>query len=299
MSETFYLMAEDRAAIAISGEDREAFLQGLVSNDVRRATPDQAIWAAFLTAQGKYLHDFFLVGLGDGYAADCEADRRADLLRRLKMYKLRSKVELADLGDSHVVALLYGDGTATALGLTGEKGSAAAFGGGVAFVDPRLADGGCRAILPRADAQQVLADAGFRRGDRADWERRRLSLGLPDGSRDLPVEKAILLENGFEELSGVDWNKGCYMGQELTARTKYRGLVRKRLMPVAFDGPTPEPGTPVLLDGKDAGETRSGLGDRGLALLRLEQVEKAASDGQPLLAGETKVLPEKPDWASF
>ena len=116
---------------------------------------------------------------------------------------------------------------------------------------------------------------------------------MPDGSRDLQVEKALLLENGFDELNGVDWKKGCYMGQELTARTKYRALIRKRLFPVKVEGPLPEPGTPVHRDGEEVGEVRSGTGDRALAMLRLDA---ARADGTALMAGATRIVPEIPDW---
>ena len=122
-------------------------------------------------------------------------------------------------------------------------------------------------------------------------------LGLPDGSRDMVVEKATLLESGFDELNGVDWDKGCYMGQELTARTKYRGLTKKRLMPVDIDGPVPPSGTPVMVDGKEAGEMRSARGGVGLALIRLEHLDKAA--GARFTAGEARITPRKPDWAAF
>ncbi len=122
---------------------------------------------------------------------------------------------------------------------------------------------------------------------------------MPDGSRDLVVEKAILLEAGFDELHGVDWDKGCYMGQELTARTKYRALIKKRLLPVKVEGTLPPPGTAIMLDGQDAGEIRSGRGDLALALLRLEAVEQAASAAAPLKAGAATVTPIKPGWARF
>jgi hypothetical protein len=115
---------------------------------------------------------------------------------------------------------------------------------------------------------------------------------VPDGSRDLIVEKALLLESGFDELHGVDWQKGCYMGQELTARTKYRGLVRKRLFPVKVEGPLPAPGSVIERDGQEVGEIRSGTGDRALALLRLEAVR--APEG--LSSGTTRILPEVPAW---
>jgi hypothetical protein len=131
------------------------------------------------------------------------------------------------------------------------------------------------------------------------YDQLRLSLGVPDGSRDLVVEKAILLEAGFDELHGVDWDKGCYMGQELTARTKYRGLIKKRLMPVAVEGPLPEPGTTITLGDHEAGEIRSSRGEIALALLRLEAVDEAAKNQIPLRAGGAKLTPIKPGWARF
>jgi hypothetical protein len=113
------------------------------------------------------------------------------------------------------------------------------------------------------------------------------------------VEDALLLENGFDELGGVDWKKGCYVGQEVTARMKYRALIRKRLMPVRIDGPAPASGTRVMLGDVEAGEMRSAAGGLGLALLRLEAVEKATADGVALVAGEAKLTPHKPGWANF
>ncbi len=136
-------------------------------------------------------------------------------------------------------------------------GIARAFAAGIAFVDPRLAALGARCILPRESARSALIEAGLAEAEFAAYDHLRLGLGIPDGSRDLVLEKSILLEAGFDELNGVDWNKGCYIGQELTARTKYRGLVKRRLMPVMIDGPAPAPGTIVTADGRDVGEMRS------------------------------------------
>jgi folate-binding protein YgfZ len=281
-----FLIARDRAVIALSGEDRQSFLQGLVSNDVAKATAVRAIYAAFLTPQGKYLHDIFIAAAGERLLIDCEAARRADLLRRLSLYKLRAKVALGN-ADELAVGLHFGGGALEALPLKAETGLARAGDEGTVFVDPRLAALGARAILPPVKFPAENAEPG-------DYDQLRLSLGVPDGSRDLPVEKAILLENGFDELNAIDWNKGCYMGQELTARTRYRGLVRKRLMPVAIEGPAPAPGTPLLLGDKEAGEMRSASGEIGLALVRLEALGHGA-----LVAGSAKLSPRKPDWAKF
>ncbi len=305
MSQPHAVILETRGVLKATGPDVRAFLQGIVSNDVLRVAPERAVWTAFQTPQGKFLHEFFLVEApeaapeeGPAFLLDAEAARRADLLRRLSIYKLRAKARLSDANEAFCVAALFGEGALGRLGLEGgEAGRAAAFAGGRAFVDPRLPELGARAILPREGARAALAAAGFAAAGQQDYDRLRIPLGVPDGSRDLEVEKSLLLESGFEELNGLDWDKGCYMGQELTARTKYRGLVKKRLMPVEIDGPAPAPGTPVLRDGREAGVMRSSAGGVGLALLRLERL--AGLDGQALTAGEAKVTPAKPDWARF
>jgi hypothetical protein len=295
---------ETRGLIAVEGPDACQFLQGLVSNDVEKLAPGRALHSAFLTAQGKYLHDFFMVLADSTWAngailLDCEAGRLDDLLRRLKMYTLRSQVTLADRTGDLAVAALIGSPWADGLDLAAEAGSAGPYLGGLAYVDPRLAAMGGRCVLPRDGAARALEDAGFAAATAADYDAQRLSLGLPDGSRDLVVERAILLENGFDELGSIDWDKGCYMGQELTARTKHRALIKKRLMPVAVDGPLPPAGTPVMLGDKQAGEMRSGQDGWGLALMRLEYLEKAAEAEAPFTAGEARLTPKKPDWASF
>jgi len=299
MSEARYAILEERGILAISGADRREFLQGLVSNDTRKLGSGRALYAALLTPQGKYLHDFFLAEAGETILLDGEKARLPDLLRRLSLYKLRSKVSIADASDRYLVAAAFGEGSGSKLGLAGERGSAVGFGGGVAFVDPRLASLGERLILPRASGEAALAAGGLARADGAVYDRLRLEAGVPDGSRDLPVEKAILLEAGFDELGGIDWEKGCYMGQELTARTKYRALIKKRLLPVRVEGALPEPGTPVMIDGAEAGEIRSGRGDRALALLRLEAIEDSGRTGIPLTAGGARITPIKPEWVRY
>src|SRR4029453_5172701 len=140
----------------------------------------------------------------------------------------------------------------------------------IAFVDPRLPDLGIRVIAPTGTAPTLLQSHGFSAGPLQSYDELRLALGVPDGTRDLVVDKSLLLENGFDELNGVDWQKGCYMGQELTARTKYRALIRKRLFPVDVQGELPAFGTVIEKNGEEVGELRSGSGRRALALLQTE-----------------------------
>ena len=298
MEKSFVLLM-DRGLIAIEGEDTRTFLQGLVSNDVNRVSEDRAIHAAFLTPQGRYLHDFFIMQLGGALFLDCEIERRDDLIKRLSMYKLRAKVTLGVPAGEYVIAAMFGEGALEALELPPEPGRAIAFGGGVAYVDPRLPEAGTRAVILRKRFVNILKRHEFNPAPPTDYDIHRMSLGLPNGSCDLKVEKAFLLENGFDELNGIDWDKGCYLGQELTARTKYRGLVKKRLMPVEVDGALPPPGTPVMLDGQEAGEMRSGQDKVGLAMIRLENLEQAAESDTGFTAGEARLLLRKPDWAVF
>jgi len=272
-----------RSVISVAGADRVEFLQGLISNDTRKVGPGCAVWAALLTPQGRFLNDMFVVDAGnDAFFLETERARAPALAKKLKMYTLRSKVSVEDMGATLEVAAAFGDDASRALGV-----------GTVSFVDPRLEALGIRVIAAAGQASTLLAARGFAETSLAGYDAMRLPLGVPDGSRDLQVEKALLLENGFDELNGVDWKKGCYMGQELTARTKYRALIKKRLFPVKVVGTLPEPGTPVLQDGAEVGELRSGTGDRALAMLRLDA---ARGSGAALMAGDTRIVPEIPSW---
>ncbi len=299
MAKSRFAFLEDRGVLSVSGEDARAFLQGIVTNDVDKVTPDGAIYAALLTPQGKYLFDFFIAARGDDLLLDAEAARLPDLAKRLTMYRLRAKAEIADISADYRVAAIFGDDAAGDLALPAQSGVARALDGGVVYVDPRLAAVGARAILPRAGAEAVLTDAGLIPAAAESYDSYRLQFALPDSSRDLIVDKATMVESNFEDLNGVDFGKGCYVGQEVTARTKYRGLVRKRLLRVDVDGPLPAPGTPIMRDGKEAGTMQSGRDSVGIALLRLEHVDQAESSGEPLIAGDARLTPVKPDWATF
>lgn len=291
-----FVELKDRGVLAVTGPDARGFLQGLISNDIDKVGPDRAIYAAFLTPQGKYLHDFFIAQIEETLLIDCERARLDDLVRRLGVYRLRAKVGLDDASERFAVLALLGEGGHDAESLRVREGRGGPFAGGVRFVDPRFAGVGARAILPRDGGIAALESEAFVRAGAADYDRLRLSHGLPDGSRDLMVEKSLPLESGFEELNGLDWDKGCYVGQELTARTRYRGLVRRRLLPVTVEGPLPEAGAPIMLGEREAGEMRSGREDLGLALLRLEMVEKAETEGTPFTAKDAKLTPHRPAW---
>ena len=260
-----------RGAVAVAGEDRVAFLQGLVSNDVRAVGPGRAVWAALLTPQGRWLHEFLVLAWEGRLLLACERARASDLAQRLLRHRLRARVTVADISDEVVVAAGWGGALMPP------------DGGGAAAPDPRHPEAGWVGIFPAASAPP--ATVGWEA-----WDSHRLALGLPDGARDLEVEKTLLLEAWFDALGGVSWTKGCYMGQELTARTRYRGLVRKRLYPVAVEGPLPDPGTAVFAGEAEVGTVRSGRGERALAMLRTEAL------AGPLTAGGATLRPLRLPW---
>lgn len=240
MSKPFYVKLPNRGLVHIEGEDRVTFLQGLVSNDVAAAAPGKIIYACLLTPQGKFLHDFF-IHAGDGFLLlDCEGgDRAKDLYERLLKFRLRSKVQLSVEETVPVYAV---------------------FGSDTGISDPRHADLGNRSF-----EKPDLEERPFE-----DWDHLRISLAIPDGSRDMEIERSTLLECGIDKLNGIDWNKGCYMGQELTARTHYRGLVKKHLYTVKIDGKAPPPFT----DLPNGGSMRSSCGSLGLALMKDDDVKE-------------------------
>ena len=256
---SFIASLPNRCVLALGGADRVGFLNGLVSNDVAVAGPGRAVWCALLTAQGKWLADFFVLAETDRLLLDCEAGQAAMLMQRLLRYRLRAGVSIAET-TLLVHAAWDGDPAAE---------------GAIAARDPRLPEAGWRLLATHALPTNATAEA---------WDRHRLALGLPDGSRDLESEKTVLLEAGFDALNGISWTKGCYMGQELTARTRYRGLIKRRLVPVRGAAALPLAGTPILSQEREVGQIRSSQGTLGLASMRLD-----ALDAPDLVAGGVDV----------
>lgn len=247
-----------RGVIALTGADRAGFLNGLVSNDVAKAAPGRAVWAALLSPQGKYLFDFFIFAAPEALLLEVRAADIPALLARLRRFTLRAAVRIEDVSARYEVYATW-DGAPPP----------AAF----AAPDPRLPEAGSRLL-----SETRLTSTA----DAQDYAAHRIALGLPDGPPDLEPDKTLLLEAGFDELGGIAWDKGCYMGQELTARTKYRGLVKRRLVPVTLSAPAP-PGTMIFADGAEAGDLRSISDSIALAMLRLDALGKALTAGDIFL----------------
>jgi hypothetical protein len=257
----------DRAVIALSGPEARSFLQGLVTNDVQKATPGGALYAALLTPQGKILFDFLIVEDNGTLLLDCRRETRDALIKRLLLYKLRAKVEIKARDDLAVFA-----------GLGGE-----AMPGG--FADPRLAALGARAVVVKG---AIVAQA-----EPDEYRASRLDLWLPEGD-DFGSDKMFALDAGLDELHAVSFDKGCYVGQELTARMKHRGTARKRLLGLAtLDGTPLARDVSVTANGQEIGAVASVYGPRGFVLGRLDRLADAAP---PFEAGGTAVSITEPSW---
>ena len=263
---------EDRAVIAISGPEARSFLQGLITNDIEKLAPRAGLYAALLTPQGKILFDF-LIAEGDGaILIDCSSSSRDALLKRLTTYRLRAKVAIEPREQLAVLAAFDGTMSSNA----------------VAFADPRLQGLGVRGIGARAEMPSAAVTSGA-------YHERRFTLGVPEGE-DFGADRIFALDAGLEELNAIDFDKGCYVGQELTARMKHRGTARKRVLPIeSADGaPLPPRDTSVTAAGRDVGEIASVDGARGFALVRLDRLAEAGDN--ILEAGGHRVNVRKPEW---
>ncbi len=276
----------DRGVIKVSGGDAEKFLQNLVTCDLDHIPPEGARWGALLTPQGKIISDFMVVRLGvddgGGFLLDAPAALAGDLARKLGFYKLRAAVAVEDASADLAVVAGW-DGAA-------RPGADAA----LAFDDPRLDGLGWRGIVPAAEADG-MADAS------ADgWHAHRISLGVPEGGRDWVFGDTFPHEAGMDQLAGVDFDKGCFVGQEVVSRMQHRGTARTRAVPVVFtDGIVAEGGAEVTAGERSLGRMGSGAAGRGIAMIRLDRAADALAAGERILAGNLPVTLEKPRWARF
>jgi len=279
----------DRSVIKVSGPDARGFLNGLLTSDITRVSPVQAAFAALLTPQGKIIADTLVTEApeaeGGGFMLDVPRAWAGDLVTKLTFYKLRAKVQIENLSESLAVMALW-DGASQA-------------GDGLDYQDPRLPALGRRIILPPGEAQTAATVRGAEMVDIAAYEAHRISLGVPRGGFDFTYGDAFPHEADMDQLGGVDFGKGCYVGQEVVSRMEHRGTARTRIVPVTTDGEAPEPGLPVMAGEKRIGTTGSSHGNHALAMLRLDRLADALASGQTIEADGVALRPRQPSWAKF
>ncbi|MCB9954322.1 MAG: folate-binding protein YgfZ [Caulobacterales bacterium] len=262
-------LLSSRAVLKITGPDARSFLQGVLTQDVEQLPQGSAAFSALLTPQGKILFDFLLLATTEGFLVDCPKESAEPLRKRLTMYRLRAKatIEATDLA----VAAFWDEAPRDD-----------------AFADPRLPALGMRKIAP---ASSISASA-----DENVYDLHRLSLGVPEFIRDFGAEEVFLTDVDYDVLNGVNYKKGCFVGQEVTSRMKRKGEIRKRTVKLAFEGAQPAKGESVMGGEAPLGEVMSGAEGLALALIRLDRLEAARAAGAPITAGGKHVQIIVPDW---
>jgi folate-binding protein YgfZ len=281
MSHGHYAPLPERGAVRITGPDARDFLQRLITADMDQAAPGKLLFGALLSPQGKYLFDFFLSQTGeDAFLLDIAKERAPDFIKKLKLYRLKAKLEVEDHSDDVRVLAIWGAAPPLEL----------------ALADPRLPDLGWRALVPVEqvfEVQETLAKHGFAAAIASDYDAHRIHLGAPDAARDLKIDGDFPLEGLFDEMNGVAFKKGCFIGQETASRMKRRGITRSKIAALNIDGPAIPPGTDVIAGDLRIGETRSSIPGRALAMLRLDRL--AAADAPVTVAGRV-AIPDVADW---
>ena len=272
----------DRGVVRVQGADAKTFLDGLFTCDIDRVAPGQPRFGALLTPQGKILFDFIVFeapqDAGGGCCLDVLKVYAPDLVKRLNFYRLRAKVMVEDASEALAVVAGWGDS------LKPEDSLAAQ--------DPRLPALGWRAIIAAEDAPPEQAAASY--------HAHRIALGVPEGGKDFLWNDAFPHEALMDQLHGVDFDKGCYVGQEVVSRMQHRGTARTRMVPIVYlDGFVAEPGVDVTAGDRTLGKTGTGANGRGLAMIRLDRAADALAAGETIRAGGLAVRLEKPDWVRF
>jgi folate-binding protein YgfZ len=279
----------ERGVVKVAGADAGRFLNGLMTNDIAKVKPQAAIFGALLTPQGKIVSDFIVAETpaedGGGFFLDCPRALAGALVEKLKFYKLRAKVTIEDLSDAlGVMAIWDGSGSSEY---------------GLSYADPRLAGLGWRVMLPPQLYAEAAGDLGATPVDAEAYDAHRIALGVPRGGADFAYGDAYPHEADMDQLGGVDFGKGCYIGQEVVSRVEHRSTARSRVVPIGFDDFGPMPGLSVIMGDKYIGVVGSCIRGQGLALLRLDRVAEALGSATPLMAGGITIHVVKPAWANF
>jgi len=279
----------DRGVVKVAGEDARNFLHGLVSANMLTLAPGAARFCALLSPQGKIFADFIIVEAptreGGGFFLDVPGDLANPLVDKLNLYKLRSRVVIENLSEILGVLALWDGARTTAIGL--------------AYPDPRLPALGLRVMLPPHRVADAASELGAICVEASEYEAHRIALGIPRGGADFKYGDAFPHETDMDQLGGVDFAKGCYVGQEVVSRMEHRGIARTRVLPIRYQGPAPQSGEPIMSGQRQIGSMGSASGGLGLALLRIDRMADALRDGEPFLAAGITVEPLKPDWAHF
>ncbi len=275
MTNNLYIPLENRSVIAISGNDATKFLQGLITNDIHKVSDVRSIYTLMLTPQGKFLYDFFIAKAGDKFLLDCDKQKLPDIINRFKMYKLRSDVTIENLSESFVTVAALGTKIFENFGSM-EQGYTKSLACGVIYIDPRSSALYARAIIAKDNMFKIFEDNDFKKEKISEYEKVRISNCIPLGHIDLLSEESFPHEYKMDEIGAIDYNKGCYVGQEVTARVHHRGTGRRSLyvLEKTTNESFPPAGTEIFVDEKSVGKILASTDSISLSIINIETVEK-------------------------
>ncbi len=290
MTQLHFALLENRGLIRIGGEEATHFLQNLVTCDIAAVDETGVGFGSLLTPQGKILFDFLIARTADGYLLDTPRETIADFAKRLTFYRLRAKVDIEILGEDTAVIASWGGSVPGSLP-------------GISFTDPRLVGLGQRHIGAKAETCAALTSAGGKEADVASYAAHRIALGVPESLSDYAYSDIFPHDADMDQLNGISFTKGCYVGQEVVSRMQHRSTARKRMITVTSSDGLPEAGAEITADDKSVGilgsTSKAETGYVGIALVRLDKAGAARDKGAAFFCGGAEVQLDLPEWASF
>ena len=295
MEKNEVIILEDRGFIQIKGSEAKDFLQNIVTNNIEKVTSDSTVFSSILTPQGKYLFEFFILKLKDNYLIECEKKSTTEIIKLLNFYKLRSKVDFIDLSEKYVTAIISLEKFKEINGSNLSKGSTTSYGEDPVYIDPRNEKLGAKIISKLENIHLTIKKLNLKIADKEKYYNKSFELGIPQINLDKLKEKIFGIENNLDELNGIDFKKGCYVGQENTSRIKLRNKLRRRILPVKEIAGEILENDIIKYKNSEIGKI---MIDKpySFALVKVVQPDLKELTNTELMCGKSKVKILKPEW---
>ena len=295
MEKNEVIILEDRGFIQIKGSEAKDFLQNIVTNDIEKVTSDSTVFSSILTPQGKYLFEFFVLKLKDNYLIECEKKLTTEIIKLLNFYKLRSKVDFIDLSEKYATAIISLEKFKEINGSNLSKGSTTSYGEDPVYIDPRNEKLGAKIISKLENIHLTIKKLNLKIADKEKYYNKSFELGIPQINLDKLKEKIFGIENNLDELNGIDFKKGCYVGQENTSRIKLRNKLRRRILPVKEIAGEILENDIIKYKNSEIGKI---MIDKpySFALVKVVEPDLKELINTELMCGESKVKILKPEW---
>ena len=295
MEKNEVITLEDRGFIQVNGPEAKDFLQNIVTNDIEKVTSDSTVFSSILTPQGKYLFEFFVLKLKDSYLLECEKKSTAEIIKLLNFYKLRSKVDFVDLSEKYVAAVISLEKFKEISGSSLSKGGTSSYRDDPIYIDPRNDNLGAKIISKLENIHLAIKKLDLKIADKKKYYAKSFALGIPQTDLNKLKDKIFGIENNLDELNGIDFKKGCYIGQENTSRIKLRNKLRRRILPVEKISGQISENDIIKYKNNEVGKI---MIDKpySFALIKVVDPDLKEFINIELLCGKSKVKILKPEW---